>query len=157
MDDYTPDEAPDPAAWMTLDERARIELALRAHNGRFPDPLHTADANPMMHASLHGVIETQIASNTPPATGEALAQLSAAGMKRHAAIHALMQVLVQFIAQLGDGGRFDHESYAAALGRLDAAGVVAGMLMRPPDSVDPGPNRAARRRAKKNRRGKKIR
>ena len=40
------DIAPDPDAWLAMDQSARTALVDIAHDGRFPDALHNAQANP---------------------------------------------------------------------------------------------------------------
>ena len=154
MDTYDPDIAPDTTAWLDLDEQARIAVAMQAHEGRFPDALHTEAANPMMHASLHAIVETQIARAAPAVTTQTIDRLCAAGLKRHAAIHAVMQVLARNLAQLsGEGARFDREAWAKELNTL-TAGEALGQALQTArfDAPNPGMNRAQRRAAKKKKR-----
>lgn len=152
MDTYDPDEAPSSDAWMASTEGERIQLALRHHAKRAGDALHTEAMNPMMHASLHAVVETQVASGSPSATGEALERLMVAGLKRHAALHAIMRELAVGLAALQAGGRFDQAGYVQRLAAIQPADVVASGLSRA--STNEASNRAQRRAEKKARRGK---
>ncbi|MEZ4316424.1 MAG: DUF1841 family protein [Myxococcota bacterium] len=152
---YEPEVAPDPTEWLALDEQARITAANQAHVGRFPDALHSEGANPIMHAALHAVIETQIATGEPAITRATLARLQDEGLKRHPAVHALMQVFAEQLAGLGaSGARFDHEAWAKRLTGLRASDVVALALGAPAPEPGSGPpmNRAERRAAKRRKR-----
>jgi hypothetical protein len=56
MQNYDPDEAPDPEEWLALDEQERIGLVRDYHRAagiRLP--------NATMHATLQAIVETQIA------------------------------------------------------------------------------------------------
>ena len=46
-------------------------------------------ANPIMHISMHSVIENQLEQNTPPEVQKALDALLKRGASRHEAIHAI--------------------------------------------------------------------
>ena len=141
MDAYDPNETPPVQSWLDLDEKQRIQLALRAHRGKFPDALHQEGANEMVHCSLHAIAETQIASQDPPETAQALQRLMGAGLERHAAIHAVMLVLLEHLSSLlSKEERFDRSAYAAALAELT-----------PVDAVDVPRNRAQRRRSRRKR------
>ena len=149
MDLYDPDIAPDPAAWLALDEQARIEVALAAHEGRFPDALHSDTSNEIMHGSLHAIIETQVASGAPAITAKTLTRLAADGLKRHAAAHMLMHVLAGQLARLGgQDTAYDAQAWARALKKLNAADAVGKALQHVhlPDG-DPPLNRTQRRAA----------
>jgi hypothetical protein len=152
MDTYDPDIGPDAADWMELAESDRIPLVLRAHKGRQGDALHTEAMNEILHASLHAVVETQIASGKPAAARSTLQRLAVEGLTRHAALHAMMKQLAEGLAGLRAGGKFDQVAYEAGLNALSASAVIAGAL----DQVAPkpdAPNRAQRRAAKKNPKG----
>lgn len=151
MDVYDPDQAPESEGWTTLSEGERIQLALRHHAKRAGDALHTEAMNPMMHASLHAVVETQVVSGSPVATGQALERLLVAGLKRHAAIHAIMRELAVGLAALQGGGRFDQAGYVERLAAIQPADVVAAGLPRA--ATNEATNRAQRRADKKAKRG----
>lgn len=152
MDTYDPDEDPTSDAWTALTEGERIELALRHHAKRAGDALHTESMNPMMHASLHAVVETQVVSRSPSATGEALERLLVAGLKRHAAVHAIMRELAVGLAALHGGGRFDQAGYVQRLATIQPADVIAAGIPRA--HANEATNRAQRRADKKAKKGK---
>ncbi len=62
--------------WERLDELGADELLV---NG----------ANPIMHVSMHSVIENQLEQNAPPEVQKALDGLLKRGASRHEAIHAI--------------------------------------------------------------------
>ena len=151
METYDPDLAPEAAAWLALDEQLRITYALTAHRDRFPDALHNADANEIMHGSLHAIIETQIASASPEVTGLTIQRLIGEGLMRHAAIHAVMIILAEQLVALSQGdSRFDEVAWAKKLEQLSAADALGRALQSP--RIAQGPetmNRAQRRASKK--------
>ena len=110
--------APDPAAWLALDEGERTHLVLAYHQ-REGANASRADA----HAVAHTIIETQLAEGLPAAR-DALARLLSEGLDRHDAVHALAAVLMEHMSNLmnrrvpaGD----PNAPYFAALEKLTAA------------------------------------
>jgi hypothetical protein len=87
MDRYDPETAPDPIAWLELDEGERIALA-EAHHlaSRIELP------NVTLHAAIHAAVENQIAEGIEPVV-EAMARLAREGLCRHDALHAIGSVL----------------------------------------------------------------
>jgi hypothetical protein len=84
--DYDASQAPDAETWLEADEDDRIEAVLEYHDGLDDHP----EAGSMQaHARMHAIVETQIASGEPAATGEKLDELTDAGVDRHAALHAI--------------------------------------------------------------------
>ncbi len=160
IDEYDAATAPDPAEWLALEESERMELAIRSHAGRFPDALHHEQGNPIMHGSLHAVVETQIASGEPAAVRQTLERLQSAGLQRHPAVHAIMRELAVGLHGLSDAP-FDHAAYEAALARIDPADVVAGALTNPALQAVPhdehAPRNRAERRAQRKKRGRRPR
>jgi hypothetical protein len=126
MDRYDADQAPNPDAWMALDEDRRLLLIRQHHRGRVERTLHSAGHNRELHAALHQVVESQIASREPAVTAETVARLEAEGLRRHAAIHAVADVLVRTLAS---GQPHDPEIWAAQLRGL-TAGDWLGQRMR---------------------------
>ncbi len=87
--DYDPARPPDPDAWLALDESERVALVERYHRRarvRLP--------NRRLHAVVHVVVENQLAGRLPAAE-RALARLTAEGLDRHDAIHALASVVMR--------------------------------------------------------------
>ncbi len=80
----------------------------------------TADGtNPILHITMHAVIEKQIAGGDPPETGQAVAALERRGLTHHEAVHRVASVLVDEIwHMLNDSRPFDHARYAANLAEL---------------------------------------
>ena len=116
MQRYDPLEAPDPEEWLALDEQKRIDLARDYHRrARIRPP------NVKVHASVHAMVETQIALGDETPARRTAQRLMDAGLDRHEAIHAVGWVLIQFISDLMDTPEFDTDPnapYFAALERL---------------------------------------
>ena len=116
MNRYDPEHAPDPEQWLALDEQERI-LLVEAHHrmARIKLPNLTA------HAIFHAVVENQIAENLESVV-RAMARLTAEGLSRHEAIHAIASVLGEHIVELFNGNVDGNsaETYNAAVERLTA-------------------------------------
>ena len=81
---YDPLEAPNPEEWLALDEQERIDLARDYHrNARIRLP------NAKVHATVHAMVETQIALGDETAARRTAQRLMDAGLDRHEAIHAI--------------------------------------------------------------------
>ena len=160
MDTYDPSTAPAPEHWLALDEQARIAAALKAHPGPFPDALHGASGGEMMHGALHAIVETQIASGQPGITTATVDRLMDQGLKRHPAVHKVMQVLAEQLVERSRGAPADPAWWVERLSALKAGDAVAeglrGRLFgEDPDTVGPAGNRAQRRAAKRDKRKRK--
>ena len=131
MTHYDPDTPPDPTIWLALDPAERRALVERAHVGRFPDPLHRPGTPPTLHAGLHVTIEDQIASGDPPITGGTIDRLGRDGLKRHAALHAVVNVLMEQIVAIRNGEGFDADAWDQRLRALSASEIVARALGAP--------------------------
>jgi hypothetical protein len=85
---------------------------------------HAADGvklpNARLHAALHVVVENQVAEGYP-AVVRALERLAGQGLVRHAALHAIGNVVaLQMHAHLARGAeRFETDAYERALDALD--------------------------------------
>jgi hypothetical protein len=94
MSRYDPLKAPDSKQWLELDEQERIILVESYHKkARVVLPNH------IMHASMHAVVENQLAEGLP-VVQETLSRLMADGLDRHDAIHAIASVLAGHIWHL---------------------------------------------------------
>ena len=85
---YNPFTAPDPQAWLALDEQERIDLVVAYHRRagiRFP--------REQAHAAIHVVVENQIADAKLPVRRIAQ-RLISEGLDRHEAVHAIGSVPV---------------------------------------------------------------
>ncbi|MBD8527518.1 DUF1841 family protein [Pseudomarimonas arenosa] len=119
MDDvYNPSIAPVADTWLALPEMDRINLVEAFHqlSGDFGESLR-------LHASMHVVVENQLALGEPAETGRALSRLLAEGLDRHEAIHAIASVVCEHIfpvlkATAEAPVAFDSKSYINALNNL---------------------------------------
>lgn len=121
---YDASKDPDPAAWLAMDEAERI-LAIEKCHRRIGDKF----PRPQVHASMHAVIENQLAVNDPPFVRAALDRLLREGLDRHNAIHAIAGVFAQQMHALlknKPAGGFDLAQYEKGLGQLDAAQWLKG-------------------------------
>ncbi len=113
--DYDADRAPAPDQWLDADEGERI-AAVEAHHRSVKE--HPRMPRPRLHAALHAVVETQLASGAPPETRRALERLQAGGVPRHAAVHAIAHLVADATAAALDGRAFDAGDYARELEAL---------------------------------------
>jgi hypothetical protein len=92
MHRYDPNLAPDPEAWLALDEATRISLARSFHasHGEYGESL-------LSHAAMHAAVETQLAASDPVEATQALHRLVGAGLSRHDAVHAIATAFADFI------------------------------------------------------------
>lgn len=123
MNRYDPDQTPNPEQWLALDEQTRIRLAEEHHRAaRIKLP------NLKVHATFHAIVENQIAENTESVV-RAMARLTAEGLSRHDAIHAIGSVLAEHIHDLFNAKADQSNSaaiYNAAVERLTAKGWCGG-------------------------------
>lgn len=85
---YDPDRAPDPERWRAQDEMELMELVQRHHRR---EGIRLIDER--VHASLHVMVENQVALGPQTPVADAVARLMGEGMSRHDAIHAIGAVL----------------------------------------------------------------
>lgn len=113
---YDPEKAPDPEAWLALDESEQLDAVLRYHK-RFP----VEGGSARMHAVVHSAVETQLAEGHQAAR-DALERLLAEGLDRHEALHAVGAVFAeQLFAVLKHKREFDADEYETGLSALTAA------------------------------------
>lgn len=117
MNQYDPENAPNPEEWLELDEQERYHLVEEYHRlAQVKLPNLTA------HAVFHGIVENQIAEGLEPAL-RAVARLTKEGLTRHDAVHAIASVLAEHIQDLfqakGDA-TVSQAHYNAAVERLNA-------------------------------------
>jgi hypothetical protein len=86
---YSPDAAPDPQAWLARTEDARLSDVVAYHQAQAL-PM----ANVRLHAAIHVVVENQLALGEPLVV-DTFARLQREGLTRHEAIHAVGSVLTQ--------------------------------------------------------------
>jgi hypothetical protein len=119
--DYDPDVGPDPEHWLALDEGERLRQAIDHHERH--DALL---ANLELHATIHVVIENQIAMGDEAPARAALERLMGEGLTRHEAVHALGSALGDMIFAITNGAsgeeaeRFHTDAYNEAIARITA-------------------------------------
>lgn len=111
---YDPDRAPDPARWLAESEAQLIDIIQRCHRRqRIELP------RPRIHAVLHMVVENQVAMGDEVAVAGTVERLVRDGLSRHEAIHAVMHVLLPFMARVAQAeAPFDTDAYNQALREL---------------------------------------
>ena len=115
---YDPDKTPVPDVWLALDEAERIMLAAAYHKRIKAKP-----PNRKLHATIHVVIENQLAERIPVVV-DALNRLTADGLDRHDAIHAIGSVLTKHIFHVMKGKATSpdsNDSYFQELKELTAS------------------------------------
>jgi Domain of unknown function (DUF1841) len=120
MDRYDPEVAPDEEEWLALDEGERLLLVEWYHRDTRADIPKAARP---LHASMHVVVENQLASNDEPVV-RALARLRKEGLSRHHAVHAIGSVVAENIYDIvksKDAPETSRARYYAAIERLTAA------------------------------------
>ena len=93
--DYDPLVAPDPEEWLAADEQTRIDAVEYYHRD---DDLEGGRA--AVHATMHAIVENQIAASDCLPVRHALHRLMDEGLDRHQAIHAIASVLAVHINEL---------------------------------------------------------
>jgi len=105
---------PDPAAWLALDEQIRIQLARNYHRRkkiRLP--------NPTIHATIHAIVENQVALGEEIPVRATLRRLLGEGLDRHDAIHAIGAVLTDHMRCLMLEKGLEEDPNAAYFGKLE--------------------------------------
>jgi hypothetical protein len=87
---YDATKAPDPQAWLDLDEQERIDQVIEYHR-RYHLPM---GQSAKLHGIAHVIVENQVVMGDPPAAREAIARLMGEGLDRHDAVHAVGSVVM---------------------------------------------------------------
>jgi len=93
MNRYDASTAPDPEAWLELDEQERIDAVIDCHK-RTKAPV---GQDKTLHALAHVIVENQIAMGDATAVPATLDRLMREGLDRHDAVHAIGSVLMGII------------------------------------------------------------
>ena len=120
MERYDPEIPPDPGQWLALDEDERLILVEDYHRDA---RVRLPGAAPRLHATMHAVVENQLAENDDPVV-RALSRLIKEGLSRHDAIHALGSVVARNLYEAmkeNDTPETLRARYYAAVERLTAA------------------------------------
>jgi len=115
---YDPLKSPDAEEWLELDEDERISLVEAYHRRKRIKP-----PNALMHATMHALVETQIAMGDELPVKRTLERLQREGLDRHDAVHAVANVLVLHLQTLLTGPRPEGDpnpAYFAALEKCTA-------------------------------------
>ena len=79
--------------------------------------------NPQLHATMHVIVENQLAAGNPPEVGATLERLMTAGLTRHEAVHAVASVVAEALFKvMKQSVDLDHVAVARSLGRLRPEG-----------------------------------
>ncbi len=121
------EQSSDDEAHFNDEERALLK-AMRLHPEYYPlwdrlDELSNEelqdDTNPVLHITLHQIIETQIANREPPETDQTLTRLMTQGTTRHDAVHQIGAVFAEELYEVLKHQReFNSARYIKKLGRL---------------------------------------
>jgi len=118
MKKYQPLECPNVQEWLELDEYERVFLVRDFHEGA-DEPL--PDDAMELHASIHVVVENQIAMEHVPVPAT-VDRLIRQGLDRHEAIHAVGAIVSSNIYDLSKGNQmsWDQNQYRRRLDKLTA-------------------------------------
>lgn len=117
MEKYDPLDAPEPSAWLELEESESIDLVLAYHR-----TAGVAPPNERIHAVAHVIVENQIALGDETPVAGTLERLTSEGLDRHDAVHAIGTVLMDLMwkIQKGDISSKPDATYYAGLEKLTA-------------------------------------
>jgi hypothetical protein len=124
---YDANTAPDPEVWLATDESRKL-AAIEAHHRALDVDL----SNPRLHATMHAIVENQLAAKAPADSPATLERLVAAGVTRHEAIHAIGSVVANALWSVQRRhASVDHDAMIAALARLDPSDWLGGEPVEP--------------------------
>ncbi len=113
---YDPAVAPDPERWLALPEEERLGLVLHYHRRA-----GISLPNEKIHAVMHATIENQIALGDELPVRRAVDRLTAEGLDRHQAVHAVGSVLSNHLFDAlrdPEAKAVSQEAYNAAIEQL---------------------------------------
>lgn len=131
---YDPDHTPDPVTWLALDATARREVAAAAHLG-IDDVLHPPGRPTQLHAGMHATVETMFAE-AHPAVVHTMTRMTAQGVRRHAVVHMIIDVLMARFTDQAKGKAWTEETFDAVLHRIDAGNWIGARMRRDLGPVD---------------------
>ncbi len=100
MHEYDPLIPPDPQEWLALDEDVRLALVEDYHRRA---RINLPRARRSLHATMHTVVENQVAMGDEIPVKRKLDQLMEEGLDRHDAVHAIAAVLIGLIYERARG------------------------------------------------------
>jgi Domain of unknown function (DUF1841) len=117
MQKYDPMLEPDRQWWEALDDDERISMVMDHHQEAGIEP-----PDEYTHASLHVVVENQIAMGEETPVEAVLCRLVDENLDRHDAVHAIASILINHMHELlrGEDAALDNDDYYAELDKLTA-------------------------------------
>lgn len=124
--EYDPLIEPDPRQWLIMAEQQRLDLVVAYHRRALLD-----EPRQEVHATIHVIVENQIADDTLPVR-QIAERLMSEGLDRHEAVHAIGSVLAGHLNDMIRKARSEsepsetssdldqHEAYFAELESLTA-------------------------------------
>lgn len=110
-------KAPNPEAWLDMDESIRIQSVPDSHSAVQKEFEEGADK---LHAVINAIVENKIALGTEPIPS-IIEKSMRRGLGRHESIHAVGAVLSEVIYNLMDhGSNFNIKKYRSRLEKLTA-------------------------------------
>ncbi len=118
MEKYQPLKCPNSQDWLGLDESERVFLVREYHED---SDVSLPDDAMELHASIHVVVENQIAMEHVPVPAT-VDRLIRQGLDRHEAIHAVGAIVSTNIYDLTKGNQmsWDQNQYRRRLDKLTA-------------------------------------
>lgn len=114
--EYDPAISPDPEEWLEEDDAEKVVAILEYHRAagiRLPDE--------HLHATVHAIVENQIAMSDLVEPRAALKRLMQQGLSRHDAVHAIANEMIFYLLDVSKNNREpDNELYFNALRELTA-------------------------------------
>ncbi|MFZ5877035.1 MAG: DUF1841 family protein [Nitrospirota bacterium] len=85
-----------------------------------PQEVNGTVVNPFIHTALHVLVEKQLQTKSPPETVDTLNRLTARGIERHEAVHAIASVYAElYFTTFRRGQQFEELTYVELLKQLD--------------------------------------
>jgi hypothetical protein len=111
---YDPDRAPDPARWLAEEELQRIDIIERYHRRE-----RVELPQPRLHATIHLIVENQIAVGDELPVAATAQRLVRDGLSRHEAIHAVGWVLAGHLTEsMRTETEMDQDAYSQEIREL---------------------------------------
>ena len=105
--------------WLARDEAERVAEVESYHQALLPD--NQCPPNLKLHATLHVLVENQLAMNDPVEAAAAIDRLVADGLSRHDAVHAVGWLVSDYMNEAVKKQQpIDREGYVNELKTFDA-------------------------------------
>jgi hypothetical protein len=114
---YDAERDPDAIEWLETDDPVKTRAVGRHHRSL---AAHPEVPSAHMHAMLHVIVENQLADGESPEVRATLERLTAGGLTRHEALHAIGAVMAQAMHNVVEhSAAFDRDAAARALHALE--------------------------------------